>query len=94
MILAATPLLMLADVSAAGNAMRLFVAPVVSTLIGLASIAIVFFLVSGGIAYMTSSGDPEKLDHAKKVIRNALIGLVMIIAAGTLTSILRWPMPW
>jgi hypothetical protein len=88
MILAATPLLMLADASAAGNAMRLFVAPVVNTLIAIASIAIVFFLVSGGIAYMTSSGDPEKLDHAKKVVRNALIGLVMIIAAGTLTGIL------
>jgi hypothetical protein len=37
---------------------------------------------------MTASGNPEKLEHAKKVIRNALIGLAMIVAAATLTAIL------
>ncbi len=41
-----------------------------------------------GIQYMTSSGKPDKLEHAKKVLRNAIIGLVIVIAAGTLTSIL------
>jgi len=80
--------MLLANTSAAGNAMQSFVAPIVSTLIALASLAVVFFLVNGGIHYMTSSGDPEKLMHAKKVIRNALIGLVMVFAAGTLTAIL------
>jgi hypothetical protein len=37
---------------------------------------------------MTSSGNPERLDHAKTIIKNALIGLVIVIASGTLTSIL------
>ena len=54
----------------------------------LASLACVFFLINGGIAYMTSSGRPDKLEHAKKVIRNALLGLVLVIAAGTMTAIL------
>ena len=80
--------MLLATTPAAGSAMASFVAPVVSTLIALASLAVVFFLVNGGIHYMTSSGDPEKLMHAKRVIRNALIGLVMVFAAGTLTAIL------
>lgn len=84
----ATPLLLLANASAASDAMRSFVTPVVGTMIALASIAVVFFLVHGGILYTTSSGNPDKLEHAKAVIRNALIGLVMVIAAGTLTAIL------
>ncbi len=85
---AAMPFTLLADATAASNVMRSFVTPVVGTLIGIASIAVVFFLVNGGIQFMTSSGNPEKLEHAKKVIRNAIIGLVLVIAAGTLTAIL------
>ncbi|HUD06951.1 MAG TPA: hypothetical protein VMR34_03630 [Candidatus Saccharimonadales bacterium] len=78
----------MADVSAAGTAMKSFVAPVVLVLGGIAGLVATFFLINGGIAYMTSSGKPDKLDHAKKVIRNALIGLVLVIGAGVLTGIL------
>ncbi len=46
------------------------------------------FLVKGGYSYITSSGNPENLVKAKKTIRNALIGLVFIIGAGTITAIL------
>src|SRR5471030_1255539 len=84
----ATQIMLLADTSVAGTAMRSFLAPVMTALISIASIAVVFFLVNGGIAYVSSSGNPEKLDHAKTVIRNALIGLVMVIGAGTLVAIL------
>lgn len=77
-----------ADVSAANNAMKSFVQPVMTALVVLGSLAATFFLVMGGFHYITSSGKPDKLDHAKKVVRNALIGLVIVIAAGTLTAIL------
>lgn len=87
-ILAAAPFMLLADATAASNVMRSFVTPVVSTLIAIASIAVVFFLINGGIQLMSSSGNPDRLEHAKKVIRNAVIGLVIVIAAGTLTAIL------
>lgn len=76
------------DVSTAGQVMRQFVAPVFAVLAALAGLACTFFLVNGGIAYMTSTGRPDKLEHAKKVIRNALLGLVLVIAAATLTAIL------
>lgn len=82
------PLAIFADASAASNAMRSYVMPVVATLSALASLACVFFLINGGIQYMTSTGKPENLEHAKKVIKNALIGLVLVIAAVTLTAIL------
>ncbi|HUC20625.1 MAG TPA: hypothetical protein VMR98_03985, partial [Candidatus Polarisedimenticolaceae bacterium] len=81
------PFTLLADASAA-NVMRAYVTPTVATLCALASLACAFFLVSGGVQYMTSSGKPDKLEHAKKIIKNALIGLVLVIAAATLTAIL------
>lgn len=86
--LAGLPLTLLGDATAAMQTMRSFVMPLVSTLIAIGSVAVVFFLINGGYQYMASSGNPDKLENAKKIIRNALIGLVMIIAAATLTAIL------
>lgn len=82
------PLSLFADASTASIAMRSYIMPVVATLCTIASLACTFFLVNGGIQYMTSSGNPDKLEHAKKIIRNALIGLVLVIAAVSLTAIL------
>lgn len=86
--LAGIPFTTLASATAASNAMRSFVAPAVATLCALASLACVFFLINGGIQYMSSTGRPGKLEYAKKIIKNALIGLVLVIGAATLTAIL------
>jgi hypothetical protein len=87
-MLAGLPILLFARVSAASSVMQAYVTPTLVTLCVIASLACVFFLVNGGIQYTTSSGNPEKLEHAKKIIKNALIGLVLVIAAATLTAIL------
>ena len=58
-------------------------------LIGLASVAVVFFLVRGGYLYITSTGNPTALEEAKKTIRNALIGLVIVIGAAVFSSMLN-----
>lgn len=65
-----------------------YLRPIMFSLVGLAGVVSAFFIVQGGIEYMTSSGKPEKLEHAKKILRNALLGLVMVIAAASLTAIL------
>jgi Type IV secretion system pilin len=77
-----------ASASVAGQAMKEYIAPTIITLCALASLIAVGLLVNGGLQLMASSGKPEKLEHAKLVIRNALIGLVIVLAAGTMTSIL------
>jgi hypothetical protein len=41
----------------------------------------VFFLVLGGIRYITSLGNPERMDGAKKTIKYAVIGLLAVILA-------------
>jgi hypothetical protein len=75
-------------VSSVTSSINSYITPTIATLAGLATLAATGFLVVGGIAYMTSSGRPDKLEHAKKVIRNALIGLVLVLGAGALTAIL------
>lgn len=66
-----------------------YLRPIMFALVGLAGAVSTFFLVVGGIEYMTSSGKPEKLEHAKTTLRNALIGLVLVIGAASLTAILQ-----
>ncbi len=53
----------------------------------ISAVAAVFFLIRGGYIYITSTGRPEALEEAKKTIRNALIGLVIILAANLIVSV-------
>ncbi len=55
----------------------------------IATASAVFFLVKGGYQYITSTGRPEALENAKKTIRNALIGLVIVLGAGVIVSVLN-----
>jgi hypothetical protein len=87
-VIAPTMFTTLADASSAASVMRSFVAPVLSTLCIIASLVCAFFLVNGGYHYMTSSGKPDRLEHAKRVMRNALLGLVTVLAAAILMTIL------
>jgi hypothetical protein len=79
--------LMATNVSA-NSVVHSYVSPVIATLCAVASVICVFFLVTGGMAYTTSSGHPEKLEHAKRVLKNALIGLLIVLAAGLINELL------
>ena len=77
-----------ADATNASQTMRTFINPLVTLLGILAGLVATGYLVNGGIRMMTSTGKPDQLAEAKIIIRNALIGLVVVIASVTLTSIL------
>ena len=51
--------------------------------------AAALFLIKGGYGYITSTGKPEALEDAKKTIKNAVIGLVIVLAAGTIVSLFK-----
>lgn len=55
----------------------------------ISSVAAVFFLIKGGFLYMSSTGKPEAITEAKKTIKNALIGLVIVLGASLLVSVFR-----
>jgi hypothetical protein len=77
-----------ADTSGAIGVVKDYVIPTIQVLSGLASIAFVFFVVNGGYLYMTSSGKPDRMEHAKDVLKKAALGLIVVLAALTITSIL------
>ena len=60
-----------------------------SIILAIAGVSVVFFLIKAGYEYMASEGKPENLMSAKRTIKNALIGLLMVIGATILVSIFR-----
>lgn len=65
-----------------------FTADTLSLITIISAAAAVFFLIRGGYIYITSTGRPDALEDAKKTIRNALIGLVVVFAASSIVSFL------
>lgn len=54
--------------------------------IAIAGVVAVIFVVYGAISYITSSGDPTKLQKAKQSIIYALIGLAIVALAEAITA--------
>ncbi len=52
-----------------------------------ATASAVFFLVKAGYSYITSTGKPEALERAKLTLRNALLGLILVIAANVVVGV-------
>lgn len=66
-----------------------FAADAVSIITIISTAAAVFFFIRGGLLYITSTGRPETLKDAKKTIRQALIGLVLVLSASAMISVLQ-----
>lgn len=79
---------LMADAVNASQTMRTLINPLITTLAIVAGLVAAGFLVNGGIQMITSAGKPEQLAQAKSIIRNALVGLALVIAAVSITSIL------
>ena len=58
----------------------------VQWVIAMAGIVSVVFIVYGGVGYMTSAGDPSKLQKAKQSILYACIGLIIVALAELITA--------
>ena len=72
-----------ADVSKIEN----FIKNITQILVTLAGVSATGFFVWGGFRYITSSGNPEQLDGAKKTILYSAIGLAIALGALVLSNI-------
>lgn len=72
------------DVSSVEN----FIRSIIQVLAGLAGLVATGFFVVGGFHYITSSGNPEHLDKAKKTLLWSSIGLAITIGAFVLSNII------
>jgi len=64
-----------------------FIQSLIQVIAGLAGLVATGFFVVGGFTYITSSGNPEHLDKAKRTIWYSGVGLAITIAAFVLSSI-------
>jgi TRAP-type C4-dicarboxylate transport system permease small subunit len=72
-----------ADVSSVQS----FIKSVIQAIAGLAGMVATGFFVMGGFSYITSSGNPQHLERAKRTITYAALGLVITIAAFVISDI-------
>ena len=64
-----------------------FIQSVIQALVTLAGLVAAVFFVIGGFHYITSSGNPEHLDKAKRTILYSAVGLAVAIGAFVLSNI-------
>lgn len=75
--------------AASGQIMQVesFIKSVITALTGIAGLVATGFFVVGGFKYITSSGNPHNLEHAKRTIVFSALGLAIAIAAFVLSNI-------
>ncbi len=64
-----------------------FIRSIIKVVAGLAGLVATGFFVVGGFGYITSSGNPEKLDKSKQTLTWSAIGLAIVIAAFVISNI-------
>ena len=57
------------------------VGKIIKVVFSLVGIILVVLMIAGGFMWMTSAGNAEKVDKAKKLMSSVLIGLIIIILA-------------
>ncbi len=55
--------------------------------IGLAAAA--FYILLSGFQYMSASGNPMAMEHAKSSLKNAAIGFAIVLLARALASLIQ-----
>lgn len=69
------------------SSIETFIRTVVNILASLAGLVAAGFFVWGGLGYITSSGNIERLDKSKRTLFHAGLGLVIVIAAFVIANI-------
>ena len=83
-LLTATPALAQADDV---GKIQTFIQSIIQVLVTLSGLVAAGFIVWGGIGYITSSGNPDALEKSKKTIFYSAIGLVLVLGAFVLSSV-------
>ncbi len=75
--------------SSLGNTdIRITIARIINTFLGIVSIIVLLFILYAGFTWMTAGGNDEKIGQAKKMIINAVIGLVIVLSSWGITRFL------
>ncbi len=70
-----------ADIPAPLSCTTYFISNIVSAAVPLAGVAAIILIIWSGIKFLTSGGDPLKVEGAKKTLTWAVVGLVIVLMA-------------
>ena len=71
--------------AASPSDMPILIKTVISAFLGLLGIIFLILIIYAGFEWMTAQGDEEKVTKAKDTLTRAVIGLIIIIAAYSIT---------
>lgn len=71
-----------------GTDLRTIIARIINFALGFLGIVAVGLILYGGFLWMTAAGDEDKVEQAKKLLKNAVIGLIIILASWAIATFL------
>lgn len=57
------------------------ISTIIQSFLGLLGVIFLLLIVYGGVIWMTAQGEEGKVEKAQKIIRNAIIGLIIVVSA-------------
>lgn len=63
---------------------------IITTLLSLAGVAALFFIIFSGIKFITSGGDPKQVEGARHTLTYAIIGLLVILFSFLIINIISY----
>lgn len=63
-----------------------FIKSIIQIITGIAALLAAGFIAFSGVGYITSSGNPERLEKSKRTLMFSAVGLTITLAAFVLTS--------
>jgi len=75
-----------AGVNSANNDLPKLIGNMIGAALGLLGVILVCIIIYAGFLWMTAQGNDEKVKQAKKMISNAVVGMVLIFAAYAITN--------
>ncbi len=69
------------DLSPEDDTLERIITRNITLVLSLVGVIFIILIIYAGINWMTASGSEEKVNKAKKIITNSIIGLIIVIAA-------------
>jgi len=66
--------------STSGN-LQILIGKIISTVLGILGVIFVILIIYGGILWMTGGDNEDQITQATTIIRNSVIGLIIVVAA-------------
>jgi len=66
-----------------------FIQNIINYALGAIGIVCIIFIIWGGITYITSGGNEERMQKAKSTLTWAIIGFILVLGAGFIVKVFQ-----